>query len=83
LDAARELKCPLLGLYGGADESIDIADVRRAAALAKTAGQTVQVEVFPGAPHGFHADYRASYHKEAAEAAWAKMLDWFHAHGVV
>ena len=83
LDAARELKCPLLGLYGGADQSIDIADVRRAAALAKTAGQVVDVEVFPGAPHGFHADYRASYHKEAAEAAWGKMLDWFHKYGVV
>ncbi len=82
LDAARELKCPLLGLYGGADDSIDIADVRRAAALAKTAGQVVQVEVFPGAPHGFHADYRSTYHKDAAEAAWAKTLDWFHAHGV-
>jgi carboxymethylenebutenolidase len=83
IDAARELKCPLLGLYGGADDSIDIADVNRAAALAKTAGQLVQVEVFPGAPHGFHADYRASYHKEAAEAAWGKMLDWFRKCGVV
>jgi carboxymethylenebutenolidase len=83
LDAARELKCPLLGLYGGADESIKIEDVRVAAAAAKTAGQVVQVEVFPGAPHGFHADYRATYRQDAAEAAWAKMLDWFRVHGVV
>jgi carboxymethylenebutenolidase len=82
LDLARDLKCPLLGLYGGADSSIDIADVRKAAALAHDAGQTVEIETFPGAPHGFHADYRASYHKDAAEAAWAKMLDWFRAHGV-
>jgi carboxymethylenebutenolidase len=82
LDLARDLKCPLLGLYGGADDSIDIDDVRHAASLAKSAGQTVQIEVFPDAPHGFHADYRASYHKEAAEAAWAKMLAWFREHGV-
>jgi carboxymethylenebutenolidase len=82
LDLARDLKCPLLGLYGGADTSIDIADVRKAAALAKGVGQTVDIEVFPGAPHGFHADYRASYHKDAANAAWAKMLAWFRAHGV-
>ena len=27
----------------------------------------------PGAPHGFHADYRASYRKEAAEDAWNQM----------
>jgi carboxymethylenebutenolidase len=82
LDLARNLKCPLLGLYGGADTSIDIAEVRKAAALAKAAGQTVEIETFPGAPHGFHADYRASYHKDAAEAAWAKMLAWFRDHGV-
>jgi carboxymethylenebutenolidase len=82
LDLAADLKCPLLGLYGGADESIDVADVRHAAALATAAGQTVQIEVFPGAPHGFHADYRASYHQDAADAAWAKMLGWFRQHGV-
>jgi carboxymethylenebutenolidase len=82
LDLARDLKCPLLGLYGGADDSIDIADVREAAARARSAGQTVDIEVFPGAPHGFHADYRTSYHEEAAVAAWAKMLAWFRDHGV-
>ncbi len=82
LDLARELKCPLLGLYGGADDSINIEDVRRAAAIAKTVGQTVKVEVFPGAPHGFHADYRTTYHQQAAEKAWADMLDWLRKYGV-
>jgi carboxymethylenebutenolidase len=82
LDLAESLKCPLLGLYGGADDSIDIADVRKAAALAKKAGQTVEVDVFPGAPHGFHADYRSTYHKEAAEAGWAKAIAWFRKYGV-
>lgn len=82
LDAARELKCPLLGLYGGADDSIRIEDVRAAAAAAKTTAAVVQVDVFPGAPHGFHADYRATYRRDAAEAAWAKALDWFRSHGV-
>ena len=82
LDQAEALKCPLLGLYGGADDSIAIADVREAAARAKKAGQTVEVDVFPGAPHGFHADYRSTYHKEAAEAGWAKAIAWFREHGV-
>ena len=82
LDAARALKCPLLGLYGGADESIRQADVQEAAARARAAGQAVQIEVFPGAPHGFHADYRATYQKDAAEAAWAHAMAWFKGHGV-
>jgi carboxymethylenebutenolidase len=82
LDLAAGLKCPLLGLYGGADQSISIDDVKQAAARAAASGQTVEIKVFPGAPHGFHADYRATYHKDAAEAAWADMLVWFKAHGV-
>ena len=82
LDLAAGLKCPLLGLYGGQDGSIHAADVNQAAARAQAAGQTVKIEIFPGAGHGFHADYRATYNKEAAEAGWAHMLAWFHAHGV-
>jgi carboxymethylenebutenolidase len=33
-------------------------------------------------PHAFHADYRPSYRKEAAEAGWKEMLAWFKQHGV-
>lgn len=29
--------------------------------------------VIGGAPHGFRADYRASYRKEAADDGWAQM----------
>jgi carboxymethylenebutenolidase len=82
LDLAAGLKCPLLGLYGGADESIRQEDVQQAATSARAAGQTVRIEVFPGAPHGFHADYRSTYHKQAAEAAWAEAMGWFKAHGL-
>ena len=82
LDLAGGLKCPLLGLYGGADDSISQDDVQAAAAKARQAGQTVEIDVFPGAPHGFHADYRATYHEAAAKAAWAKCVAWFKAHGV-
>jgi dienelactone hydrolase len=34
-----------------------------------------------GAPHAFHADYRPSYRKEAAEDGWKRMLDRFRRHG--
>jgi carboxymethylenebutenolidase len=43
----------------------------------------VETQVFPGAPHGFHADYRASYRQDAAEAGWNHALAWFRQHGVV
>jgi carboxymethylenebutenolidase len=38
--------------------------------------------VYPGAKHGFLADYRASYSAEASAAAWPRCLAWFKDHGV-
>lgn len=82
LDLAGDLKCPLLGLYGGQDPSIRLADVQAAAAKARAAGQTVRIIDYPDAGHGFHADYRPSYNRTDAEAAWAQALAWLKAHDV-
>lgn len=82
LDLAGSLRCPLLGLYGGRDGSIDLADVRHAAALARAGGEPVTITVFAAAGHGFHADYRASYDPAAAAAGWADAIAFFRAHGV-
>ncbi len=76
-DVATELKAPLLGLYGGQDAGIPVADVRAAAAKATGAGKTVTIHVFDDAPHGFHADYRPSYRKADADTGWQEMLQWF------
>ena len=79
---AGSLKCPVLGLYGGQDQGIPVDSVRAAEAAAKAAGKTVEIVIYPDAPHGFHADYRPSYRKDAAEDGWKRMLAWFGAHGV-
>ncbi len=81
-DLAAGLRCPLLGLYGGKDDSIHQADVQAAAQTARDAGHIVEIKVFPDAGHGFHADYRATYNKQAAEQGWTDALAWFKAHGV-
>jgi carboxymethylenebutenolidase len=82
LDIAAQIKCPLLGLYGGQDPGIAVADVEKARDLARAAGKTVEIQVFPEAGHAFHADYRPSFRKEAAEAGWTQMLAWFKQYGV-
>ncbi len=81
-DIADKLGAPLLGLYGGQDAGIAVADVQAAAAKAKAAGKTVEIVVFPDAPHGFHADYRPSYRKADAEDGFGRMLAWFKTYGV-
>ncbi|MBB4198707.1 carboxymethylenebutenolidase [Rhodoblastus sphagnicola] len=83
LDLAGEMKAPVLGLYGEADQSIEVAQVEAMRARLAAAGKTAELHVYPGAPHGFHADYRPSYRKEAAEDAWRRMADWFHRFGVL
>ncbi len=80
-DLAADLKAPLLGLYGGQDAGIPVAAVEAAVAKAKAAGKTVELHVYPDAPHGFNADYRPSYRKDTAEDGWKRMLAWFKAHG--
>jgi carboxymethylenebutenolidase len=82
LEVADQLKCPLLGQYGGQDTSIKLDDVHAAEAKAKAAGKIVEIVVYPDAPHGFNADYRPSYRATDATTAWQRMLAWFKTYGV-
>ncbi len=62
VDLAADLKAPVLGLYGGRDQGIPLASVERMRQALTRAGQTgSEIVVYDDAPHGFHADYRASY----------------------
>lgn len=79
---ADRLLCPLLGLYGGQDSGIKMPDVQAAADKARAAGKSVEIVIYPDSPHGFHADYRPSYHEADAKDGWARMLAFFRAHGV-
>ena len=36
-----------------------VAQVEQMKAALKAAGKTAEIKIYPGAPHGFHADYRA------------------------
>ncbi len=80
---APEMKAPVLGLYGEADQGIPVAQVEAMKAALQAAGKTAEFKIYPGAPHGFHADYRPSYRKEAAEDAWKQAEAWFKKYGVL
>jgi carboxymethylenebutenolidase len=83
IELAAEVKEPVLALYGEADAGIPLDQVKQMQDALKAAGKTTEWKIYPGAPHGFHADYRASYRKEAAEAAWNEMIAWFKKYGVL
>lgn len=85
VDVAGELKAPILGLYGAADTGIPLDTVERmktALAAGSPAARASEFQVYPEAPHAFHADYRPSYRKPAAEDGWQRCLGWMRKHGV-
>ena len=82
IDLAADLKAPVLGLYGAADQAIPVETVEKMKEACKAANKTCEIVIYPDTPHGFNADYRPSYRAEAAKDGWAKMLAWFKAHGV-
>ena len=89
IDGVMHLKAPVLGLYGGLDTSISQASVDEMSKALQNAGEQgvtpaarSRIKVYPGATHAFHADYRASYNREAAEDGWRSALGWFEQNGL-
>lgn len=83
IDLAAKMKGRVLGLYGELDKGIPVSEGDEMRAALKAAGDTrSEIVVYPGADHGFLADYRPSYNEAAAKQAWPRALEWFKTHGV-
>ena len=85
IDLAVNMKAPVLGLYGEKDGGIPLDTLEKmkaALAAGNLASRYSQFVVFPEAPHGFHADYRPTYRKLAAEDGFNRCLAWFKYYGV-
>jgi carboxymethylenebutenolidase len=82
LDVVKDLNAPVLGLYGGADQGIPLEAVNRMRDALRAAKKPGDIIVYPDTPHGFNADYRPSYRKEAAEDGWNRLRSWFVLYGV-
>ena len=82
-DLAAEVKAPVLGLYGAEDASITPDQVEAMKERLKAAGKTTKFKIYPGAGHGFFADYRQSYRADAAQDGWMAMQAWFRKYKVL
>ena len=78
LEAARDVRCPLLGCFGAEDPYISIDDVHHFDEQLDAAGKAHEVIVYPGAGHAFLNDTRAEmFRPAAARDAWSRMVGWF------
>ena len=82
IDLVQRINAPILGLYGGADPGIPVAQIDALRTALKAAGKPCEIVVYPDTPHGFNADYRPSYRPQQARDGWQRMLAWFKQHGV-
>ena len=85
VNAAATLQAPVLGLYGEKDTGIPLDTVetmKAALAAGSAAAKKSEFVIYPDAPHAFHADYRPSYQKAAADDGWKRCLTWLKANGV-
>jgi carboxymethylenebutenolidase len=82
IDLVADLKAPVLGLYGEADQGIPVASVEKMRGALKEASKPSEIVLYPSTPHAFYADYRQSYRKEQADDGWKRCLEWFKKNGV-
>jgi carboxymethylenebutenolidase len=73
LERAAEIRCPLLGLFGGADQAIPLEQVDEFGRRLTETGVEHEIHVYPDAPHSFF-DKRFEEHREASEDAWRRLL---------
>jgi carboxymethylenebutenolidase len=79
---AKSLRCPLLGIYGGADTNIPQADVFAAKTRAHDAGKTVEIVYFPDAGPRFYDSAAPTYNRADATQAWNRTITWLREFGV-
>ncbi len=87
IDLVKQLKAPVLGLYGAKDAGISVATVSAMQHALhqnkdKRAAQQSEFVLYSQAGHAFHADYRPSYVPAAAKDGWEKAVEWFKGKGV-
>ena len=80
IDRARDLRCPLLGLFGAEDSHPAPAETQRTAEVLEQQGKTFEFQTFEGAGHGFFASDRPSYRVAAANDGWERIADFYGRH---
>jgi carboxymethylenebutenolidase len=73
LEHATSITCPVLGLFGGADQGIPVSAVEELDQALDRAGVVHDITIYPGAPHSFF-DRRWTDFADASADAWGRVL---------
>ena len=73
----RSLPVPVLGIFGGADNSITVEDVHAFDAALDQAGVPNEISLYDGQPHAFLPEMDTIRSGVVQGQAWAQMLEFF------
>lgn len=80
LGRAKDLACPLLGLFGDEDQHPTPEEVAVLGKELESLGKQYELRSFPGAGHAFFDVDRPSYRPEAATQGWKMIGEFFGSH---
>ncbi|GAA1676816.1 dienelactone hydrolase family protein [Fodinicola feengrottensis] len=77
LDRAKDLRCPLLGLFGAEDKFPSPEETGELAAELDRLGKPYEFHTYEGATHAFFTTNRPNYHIDAAQQGWQRIWEFF------
>lgn len=80
LARAPGITCPMLLFFGDQDPFIPNEEVAKISATLRDLKKQADVQVYPGAPHGFFCNERDSYRADAAGDAWKRLTAFLATH---
>ncbi len=77
IDLTKDLKCPLLGLFGIEDKRPSPEDAKKTEEALTRHGKTYEFHTYENAGHAFFAVDREQYRVHAAVDGWKRVFAWF------
>ena len=75
IDRVSAFECPVLGLFGGADQMITAESIEAFGKALDGAGVDNELKIYDGAPHSFF-DRSFAEHAQACDDAWTRILSF-------
>jgi carboxymethylenebutenolidase len=79
-DVLRPITWPVLGIFGGADQSISVQSVNEFDAALDTLGISNEIYIYPGVGHAFANPSGMNYAPQETKDAWKKTVAFLNKH---
>jgi carboxymethylenebutenolidase len=77
----KRIHAAILGIFGGRDRGIPVADVRQFEKQMKALGKPVEIVIYPDAGHAFqNPENKGGYRPDDAADAWKRTVDFLAEH---